>query len=294
MGGWFVRHWTFGLTAFHSGPVPSAVTRIFSDVHFGDRASRVHRLAQLRPLLEGASALVLNGDSLDTRAGPVPADTAALRAEVLDFFAREAPAATLLTGNHDPDISSHHLSDLAAGRVLVVHGDILFDDIVPWSADASRLGALIATELAAMTPQLREQLPDRLAAWRRAAGSIPQRHQSERGLRYLRRFAADMMWPPTRILRVLFAWREEPARAAKLLQRYRPAAKIIITGHTHRPGYWTLPDGRILINTGSFCPPFGGWLVDVGATHAVIRRIANRGGEFRPGAVVAEIPLAAA
>jgi len=51
-------------------PVPPAVTRIFSDLHFGDRASRARRLAQLRPLLDGVDALVLNGDTLDTRPGP--------------------------------------------------------------------------------------------------------------------------------------------------------------------------------------------------------------------------------
>ena len=41
--------------------------RIISDVHFADRGSRVRSLGQLRPLLEGATLLVLNGDTLDTR-----------------------------------------------------------------------------------------------------------------------------------------------------------------------------------------------------------------------------------
>ncbi|MSU71295.1 MAG: hypothetical protein EXS43_02985 [Opitutus sp.] len=64
----------------------SEITRILSDIHFGDRASRVHRLAQLRPLLHGVAQLVLNGDTLDTRPGPAPHRTVELQTEVLDFF----------------------------------------------------------------------------------------------------------------------------------------------------------------------------------------------------------------
>jgi len=41
---------------FRFGIVAADFTRIFSDIHYGDRASRVHSLAQLRPLLEGPAA----------------------------------------------------------------------------------------------------------------------------------------------------------------------------------------------------------------------------------------------
>src|SRR3954466_6212027 len=68
----------------HSATVPAKLTRIFSDVHFGDRASRVDRLAQLRPLLDGVDQLVLNGDTMDTRPGPRPQYTSACRAEWLE------------------------------------------------------------------------------------------------------------------------------------------------------------------------------------------------------------------
>ena len=72
-------------------------TRIISDLHYGDRASRVKRLRQIAPLLDGPARLVVNGDALDTRLGAHPARTMALRDEVLDFFARESPPAQLLT-----------------------------------------------------------------------------------------------------------------------------------------------------------------------------------------------------
>jgi metallophosphoesterase superfamily enzyme len=91
----------------------------------------VRSLGQLRPLLEGASSLVLNGDTLDTRPGKNPPRTAQMRREVLEYFGSVGTPVTLLTGNHDPDLSGQHALEFAGGRVLVTHGDVLFDDIVP-------------------------------------------------------------------------------------------------------------------------------------------------------------------
>ncbi len=270
-----------------------AVTRILSDIHFGDRASRVRRLAQLRPLLDGVDALVLNGDTLDTRPGPPPAETAALRDEVLAFFRGAVPATTFLTGNHDADLTPHHSLDLADGRVFAIHGDILFDNIVPWSADAPFIGREIAAGLAALAPATRDNLAQRLALWRQVAARVPQRHQFERhGLKYALRFAADTVWPPLRIARILRAWQLEPRHAGELLRRHRPAARFMLAGHTHRPGWWRLPGGAVLINTGSFCPPFGGYAIDVLPARLVVRRVVLRGGEFHAGATVVEFPLA--
>lgn len=273
--------------------VPGEVTRIISDIHYGDHASRVRRLAQLRPLLDGVTRLVLNGDTLDTRPALDPAHTNACRAEVIDFFPRTVQDVTFLTGNHDADFSPEHSLDLARGEVFVIHGDILFDNLVPWGRDARLLGRRVAEELRALAPSARENLDARLAIWRRVAASIPQRHQSERNpLKYALYFAADTVWPPLRFFEILRAWRVEPERAAKLVRRYRPAAGFILTGHTHRPGFWRMPDGVVVINTGSFCPPLGGYAVDLTAASLTIRRVDRRGDEFHPGEAVAEFPLA--
>ena len=269
--------------------------RIFSDVHFADPASRVVRLAQLRPLFDGVGELVLNGDALDTRPGPRPHFTAEKRAEVLAFFPQHAPRATFLTGNHDPDISEHHRLDLADGHVFVTHGDILFDNIVPWGRDAKIIGRRISAALAALPPATRETLDARLAVWRRVAATIPQRHQSDpRGLRYVAGFIADTVWPPLRVLRVLRAWREEAPRAGELVRVHRPRAKFVVLGHTHRPAVRRAPGGVTVINTGAFCPPFGSQVVDLTPDRLTVRSIEERAGEFHLGAVVAEFPLAAA
>ncbi len=269
------------------------LTRIFSDLHFGDRASRVHRLEQLRPLCDGVGRLVLNGDTLDTRPGPAPQHTAECRAAVLEFFPREAGAVTYVTGNHDADLSETHSVDLAGGLIFATHGDIIFDNIVPWSRDATVIGEQIAARLQGLSPSEPDDLERRFRIWRQVAGSIPQRHQAERqGSKHALRYLADTLWPPTRFLRILRAWQVEPGRIAALARRHRPQAKFVVAGHLHRPGVWRQPSGTVVINTGSFCPPLGGYAIDLWPGRLVVRQIDRRGGEFHPGEVVGEFPLA--
>jgi predicted phosphodiesterase len=269
------------------------VIRILSDLHFGDRSSRLASLSALAPLLDGVSHLVLNGDTLDTRPSHDPAASAALRSEVTAFFGQQTPPVTLITGNHDPDLSPHHSLDLAGGQILVTHGDILFDDLVPWSRDAPIARRLIAAELAQLPPASRDRLEDRLAAFRRAAYLIPQRHQAERhGLKYAVSYLADTVWPPLRMLRVLRAWRETPARASDLLRRHRPRARFLLMGHVHRPGAWRRPDGLVILNTGAFGPPVGPAVIDISPRRLVLRRVEHRGGAFHAGSTIAEFALA--
>lgn len=273
--------------------MPDGVIRIFSDIHFGDRASRVRTVGQLRPLLEGPmEKLVLNGDTLDTRDGPYPAHTAACRQEIQAFFATHAAPTTFLTGNHDPDFSSDHVLELAEGRVLVTHGDIAFEDIVPWGRDRRLIEPQIRSELARLSPEERRDMRQRFAVWRRVAASIPQRHQSEQNLmKYAFRYAIDVVWPPQRTLSIMRAWREHRFRMAELAREHWPRAKYILIGHTHRPGVWRMPGGVTVINTGSFCPPIGGYLVDLHAGRLVVRHLEQQAGDFRPGSMVAELPL---
>jgi predicted phosphodiesterase len=269
------------------------ITRIISDVHFGDKGSRVRELRALRPLFEGVDQFVLNGDTIDTRPNPAPEQTAALRAETLAFFAQAAPT-VFLTGNHDPDISPHHTLDLAEQRVFVTHGDIIFDDLVPWGQDALMLRERIAREVAAIPAHEREELFPRLEAYRRVAASIPQRHQSEKDtLKYYAGLLRDTVWPPKHVFQVLSAWRRAPGLAAALTRRHRPEAAFAVIGHIHHPGVWETPSGVTVINTGSFCPPLGAAVVDLHDDRIALRRVEERGGEFYPGRTVGEFRLPA-
>lgn len=272
----------------------SALLRIVSDLHFGERASRLTGLPQLRPLLDGVQHLVLNGDTLDTRPGPYPAHTAEIRSAVLEFFPRHAPTVTFLTGNHDPDLTPTHQLELGGGEIWVTHGDVFFEDIVPWGNDAALMRTRLAAELQQLPASGRDDPDARLAAVRRVASSIPQRHQSERNpWKHLLQFLGDTVWPPQRITAVLRAWRDGPRLAADFARRHRPQAKFVICGHTHRPGIRSRPGGPTVINTGSFCLPWGGCVVDVTQTRLLVRALERRRGEFHASRALAEFPLAA-
>lgn len=270
----------------------AALTRIVSDVHYADRSSRVRSLRELGPLFEGASSLVFNGDTVDTRphrSGHKPAD---LRAEVLETLGSFGTPAVFLTGNHDPDISGDHALELAGGRILVTHGDVLFDNMVPWSKDAVMIRQRVIAALAALPDDGSYRFDSRLAAFRGVAATIPQNHQSERNpLRYAIRLAGDTVWPPQRLLSILRAWREAPDRAASLANRHRPRAQFILIGHTHKPGVWKMPSGIVVVNTGSFTRPFGAMAADVTADRVRVRVVESRRGGFHVGRKVAEFPI---
>lgn len=268
------------------------ITRIVSDVHYGERSSTVRSFRQLAPLLDGAAALVFNGDTFDTRPAKEPRITADLRREVLGFSASAGIPVSFVTGNHDPDFSQSHSMDLAEGRIFVTHGDVLFDNIVPWSQDAGVMRTRVIAALAALPEDGSCRLEDRLAVFRSVSASIPQRHQAEKNpIRFALRLAGDTVWPPSRLLTILKAWREAPGRAAALARTHRPKARFVVMGHTHKPGVWAMAPGVVVINTGSFSRPFGPVAAEVSEDCIRVRRVESRGGEFRPGPAIAEFPL---
>jgi predicted phosphodiesterase len=273
--------------------VGARLIRIVSDVHFAERSSRVSALSQLLPLLEGADLFVFNGDTLDTRPGGDVQRTARLRREVLAFFGSCGTPVTFLTGNHDPDFTPDHSLDLEDGRVLVTHGDVLFDSIVPWSGEAELIRHEVLRALDALPADGSSGLEGRLGAFRSVEATISQRHQAERNpLRYAIRLANDTVWPPRRAFSMLKAWREAPGKAAALAATHRPKARCIVIGHTHRPGVWRSPSGVAVVNTGSFSAPFGALTAEVSAGVVRVRKVESRRGRFHPGRAVDEIPLA--
>ncbi|MFM9080845.1 MAG: metallophosphoesterase, partial [Opitutaceae bacterium] len=268
--------------------MPAAVTRILSDLHYGEHVSRVSRLDRLRPLLTGADRLVFNGDTLDTRPSRNESHSAACRAEVENFVRDQAPTATFITGNHDADISACHHLELAHGAVFVTHGDILFDNIVPWSRDAAEAGRRIAAERAREPVATQGNLERWLEIHRRgveghgegagvdddasvgpppnpAAVRVARDDETRRGpvsageggraLRQRPPGGEDEKRAVGRPQGVGEVAREEaqavPLGLVPLRNATGGAARFIVTGHTHRRGIWRRADGRIVINTGS-------------------------------------------
>ncbi len=269
------------------------LTRILSDLHYGDHTGRLSRLEELNPLLEGVDHLVLNGDSVDTRPSAHPDHTARCRAELLAFCADRVPRLSLITGNHDPDLSYCHHLDLAGGEVFVVHGDILYPSLVPWSRDAPVVRRRLREEFRRAAPGSRGSLAARVAAFRRVSASLPQRHPA--GIpawQALLSFLADTVWPPHRTALILHSWLVLPARAARLGARHRPSARFIVTGHTHYPGCWLHRQGPVVINTGSFTHPFGALAVEVREGALRVHTVERRNSYFHLGRLRAEFALA--
>ena len=267
--------------------------RILSDIHYGDRASRVTALGRLSPLFDGAGSLVLNGDTMDTRPGAAEGVTESSRRDVEQFFASSGLPTTFITGNHDPDISGHHDWEVAGGAVYLTHGDVLFADGVPWSQDREMIGREIARALASLPAPIAGTLEEQLRIHREVAGRVYQRHQVERRLvQYFLRLAEDTIWPPSRVFKILQAWRDAPGRAATLGRLHRPKAKFVLIGHTHRPGIWEFPEGPTVINTGSYTLPLGAYAVDVTTEALAVRQVVFKGGSYRAGSMIREFSLA--
>jgi predicted phosphodiesterase len=265
------------------------VTRIFSDLHYLDGQSTLHRLETLVPLLQGVDHVILNGDTLDTQIPDAPAHVDELRA----FFARHVPRVTFLSGNHDPYIVSDAELSLNDGRVWITHGDVLFDEVAPWSGHRTEI-IRRQKRLADTTPSSNPGLiEERLRRNRIVCEGLPEPHNPfDRSLwtRALR--VARVLFPPRRLLAMVNVWFVTPGLARRLARAQRPSARLVVVGHTHFPGVWSEGEGPVVINTGSFCGPFGGLFVELRGDHVQAVRIVQKNGQFHPGRTVAGFSLA--
>jgi predicted phosphodiesterase len=264
--------------------------RILSDLHLYDARTQVRDLRQLEPLLDGVRTLVINGDSCEMRYGVTRAQVAAMRG----FFQQRVPEVVWVTGNHDPDISDIHELSLADGRVWVMHGDICFDDLTPWSRQQPELWRQVQALLAAEPAADYRELDVRIRIAREVARTVVNEiDPGESRLRtQLVRFW-HTFFPPRQSLAMLRAWRDLPRLAAAQASAQRPSAQVVVTGHVHFPGVWRRRGLPTVINTGSFFSPLGGNLVDVSGDSVRVRRIRRARGDFLPGRQIAAIPLRA-
>jgi precorrin-6B methylase 1 len=212
--------------------VAQSLIRIFSDLHYGDGTSWLRSLWSLRPLLDGADTVIINGDAVDSQSGD---EGPGLLSEVQAFFTAHVPNPVFITGNHDPDISGIHELSLADNSIWITHGDVLFSDIAPWGTlveehrrRLARLGAhLSAAERATIETRLKLH---RLACFNSKHGfDLTQRNLVHRAVRLAR-----TVLPPQRVVAMMRAWRDTPRIAANLAEGQRPSAKFVLLGHISR------------------------------------------------------------
>lgn len=264
--------------------------RIFSDLHFGDPRSTLPSLEALAPLFGDADELVFNGDTLDTIVSGENRPLGTLRA----WIAALGRPVTLLSGNHDPDISEHAELSLRDERVWITHGDVLFPAITPWSRHTAEITRRLAALAADLPPAELTRVETRLRLNRLACAQIfePPGLLKPDAISRVRRLAHTLL-PPGRALAMLRAWRDAPRLAVELARAQRPGARVVILGHTHYPGVWSPPGSpRItIINTGSFTRPFGAAFVALDGERVRVTRIARDGTTLRPGRVLADFAL---
>lgn len=262
--------------------------RILSDLHFRDASSRLKRLEDLEPLLDGVEELWLDGDTCDNQSGMKPSEVAIVKA----FFESRVPRVRFLTGNHDPDISEEHEASAADGHLWACHGDVFLDDIVPWSRVRDQLIARRDAVRTAHPEYDFNTFSGRTQVHRAACTGFSRECDPERNdFRYRLGRAWVEFFPPRQPWAMLQTWRTFPRRVTKLAAHWRPQARVIVTGHVHYPRVWR-EGNHWVVNLGAFSGPLGALTVEYYDERVVVRRIECRDSRWVPGAVRAEIPLA--
>ena len=262
--------------------------RILSDLHLRDASTRVQRIEDLAPLLQDVDELWLNGDTCDNQSGMTPRELA----EMKTFFTSRVSRVRFITGNHDPDISDCHDATAAGDRLWATHGDVFLDSIVPWSRVRADLEARLKDRLAEDPSLDFTTFTDRILAMRRACIGFRRECDPERKdpAHRLRRLVTEF-FPPRQPMAMLHTWWTFPDRVVEATQRWRPDARIVVTGHVHFPRIWR--HGPLsVINTGAFSGPVGARAVDVHDDRVEVRRIENHTDGWRATRVLATIPLA--
>ena len=94
------------------------------------------------------------------------------------------------------------------------------------------------------------------------------------------------LWPPERLFQIARVWHEMVGDSFDFLERFRPGAGLMLTGHFHRSGVWS-HGGRHLVNTGAFMRGAVPLAVDVDQGWVRVRRIERKSDAFHPGKSIA-------
>lgn len=268
--------------------------RIVSDIHLGHKASVVDSLQALRSLANGIDWLIFNGDTLELKYGDLDVDhyDAPLQKRLFDEEAATwGCKVTLITGNHDPEISDIHSLEILDGQVFVTHGDGLFPTVAPWSSNIENLrkhSAKIDPEATGITPG---ELHDYLTLHKQVTILAHNDDKTYNPTLWGKlKIFLHQTWPPITPFRIIKSWREAPGRAVSLTNRFGLAPKIIVTGHTHYPGVWKR-GLQTVVNLGSFFPWPGARCIDIEGNTLRVRKIHKSANKIAIGKEIARFEL---
>ncbi len=224
-------------------------TIILSDTHLGRPNLGGQSPESLRPLWQGASRLIFNGDTAELHIPEYRVDAARQVIAIQQMCDEDGVEMTLLPGNHDPMVSERRHLALCNGEVFVTHGDALHPAISPWTAHRGDLRRFHDYALRSLEEQA-TALDARLDAAAYAShltwdDQYWHEHHGPAG-RLRQRMAYAV-----KVARVLWYWQTLPQRAAEFARRFAPEARFFVFGHIHRAGIWRR-GSHTLINTGSY------------------------------------------
>ncbi|MCA9295312.1 MAG: metallophosphoesterase family protein, partial [Phycisphaerales bacterium] len=232
-------------------------TLILSDLHLGRPSQAALSADALRPLWQDAGRLIINGDLAEIHH---PEYRTAAAHEVLrlnELCHEDRVPVTLLSGNHDAHLTDLRYLLVSDRRVLITHGDSLHPAIAPWSPESPHLEAAHRKALARLDDPDAPTLDEWLAVSQYAAHQewVVTADQVKKAS------LLRLLFNPMCVFKVMQAWKAYPQLAVDFAERYTPSAQVIVFGHTHRAGVWSI-GSRVVLNTGSF-----GW---PGKPHAVM------------------------
>jgi len=220
---------------------------LISDTHMGRAGALAGSPDMLRPLWQGATDLVVNGDVAEIHDARYQVNAAEQVLQLHDLCEQDGVELTLLSGNHDPYLSDIRHLMLMNGEVFVTHGDALHPAIAPWCPSAALVRKAHDRAMSMLDPESRDALKSRLSVSQHAAQEHWQVYERSLQQSVLKTLAVR----PWMFLQVLHYWRSIPGLARQFAEKYAPNARFFIFGHTHRQGIWRRGD-LTLINTGSF------------------------------------------
>lgn len=269
-------------------PIETPIT-VLSDLHMAHPASYIDHPRQLLPLLKNCRTVIFNGDTCELSNLRRKADAVRLLTDLIAYCHELGIRPLFLTGNHDPLISNLHFLDLFGGRVFITHGDMLHPAIAPWSREATAILAERHRLLAGHDPPrtLEETV---LVTKQSALVAALYDKGSHAGLRGRIELVSRFIAKPWRILITLLYWANVAHYCHAAQQRFRPKARLMLIGHTHRAGVWKNKD-YMLVNTGSFQPLSKRLMVQLDGQRAVVRKIVRENGEYRPGRVISQTTI---
>ncbi len=247
--------------------------RILSDLHLGHPASLIDHVEQLRPLITGAGTVIFNGDTWQELAKTMQSRSGAMLTELKSLCAEEGVETVFLPGNHDPSISDQNLVELDGGRIVILHGQVIFPEVSPWSnyyfAKQQEVKALLDEKL-----PLAKSIDDRFLLAKEVVQLMTPKRWVPKKSKF--DYYLNTVWPPKRFWTLLRVRKTALKASGKFCQEFFPAAKVVVLGHFHRT-FIQKGEDLTLINTGAFMSGCDFQYVELRKSHIeVVKVVKNK------------------